>query len=183
MKAEILKMLDTASQKSGIPLAVLYSIVMNESGGDPTSRAITDKEDSRGLFQVNVMAHPDANASQLFNPQYNIDYMLPELTRVYKDAVSKGLSGLSVALYVEKNGERPQWTANVIKNVTKHYTDFVGGNPNSEDSSGGTATVVTETTGGISGVVDKVMGTVKFGAVYFVLLVLLIFGMYVAFIK
>lgn len=48
-----------------------YNICIRESGGEPTARAVSDVEDSRGLFQINVLAHPELASYDLYNPWIN----------------------------------------------------------------------------------------------------------------
>ena len=180
MDSEIVNKLKVASKGDNNFFNVLYAVSMNESGGNTLAHASTSTEDSRGLFQVNLKAHPNANASQLFNPDYNIAYMLPTLKASYDEALGKGLKGVDVALYVEKNGERPQWTPTVIGNVTKYFNEITGGNADLQS-----IPIISTIDGtvGPTGIVNKIMDSIKFGAVYFVLLALLLFGMYVTFIS
>jgi len=46
----------------------------------------TDGEDSRGLWQINVMAHPDLKAWNLFDPQVNAYWAY----QIWKDAGNWG---------------------------------------------------------------------------------------------
>jgi hypothetical protein len=41
----------------GVPLAEILATILLESRGKPTAQLLTDKEDSRGLMQVNIRAH------------------------------------------------------------------------------------------------------------------------------
>jgi len=191
MTNDILNILKTGSASSGIPVAILYSIVMNESGGNPNAHALTSTEDSRGLFQVNLRAHPNANSSQLFNPTYNMNYMLPELKTYYNKGLALGLSGVGLAQYVERYGERPQWTTKVATTVANFYNEYTGGKSPTTDSTTSTGTTSPATTNtsavsdilGETNIVNGVMNTIKFGAVYLVLLVLLLFGLYMVFVN
>jgi hypothetical protein len=63
---------------------------MAESGGVPSAQLVTNREDSRGLWQINIKAWPKVDAAQLFDPQYNARTALA----VYKAA--KGWSPWSV---------------------------------------------------------------------------------------
>ena len=49
----------------------MAAIAMAESSGRLTAHAYTDREDSRGLWQVNVYAHPNYEQVDLYNPQVN----------------------------------------------------------------------------------------------------------------
>lgn len=44
------------------------AIALAESGGDADSHYVTSKEDSRGLWQINVMAHPQYANQNLYDP-------------------------------------------------------------------------------------------------------------------
>lgn len=205
MKDEIKNILQNASKKSGIPFEILYAIVMTESGGNTGSNAINSEEDSRGLFQINVLAHPDANSSQLFNPVYNTDYALKLLTPVYNKGVSKGLKGEDLALYVEKNGERPKWTTSVENNIRKNYRDISnisykvnpkdgtiewgnlqkidGETPTVNKTTDGSAITLTDGTYKYDsmGLIDRIFYTLKVGAIDFLLVVILVVALLLIF--
>lgn len=50
---------------------IMAAIGMAESGGDPTARANTQWEDSRGLYQINLNAHPQYKSVDLSDPYEN----------------------------------------------------------------------------------------------------------------
>lgn len=178
MDSSILDLLNNASTQYGIPTPILYSIVMTESGGNPNAQTVTPYEDSRGLFQVNVKAHMDANSTQLFNPEYNINYQVPNLKTTYDQGVSKGLSGVALAQYVEQYGQRPLWTPTVASSISKYYTEYTGGKM--DTSTPGT----TSSTGSILGMnINSIIQGYKFSIVYVLLFALLIFVLYVVFVK
>lgn len=45
-----------------------------ESGWSPNAWANTDIEDSRGLFQINIRAHPNVAGQNMFDPALNVQY-------------------------------------------------------------------------------------------------------------
>lgn len=47
------------------------TVALLESGGRPNARALTSREDSRGLWQINVRAHPEWASRDLFDPATN----------------------------------------------------------------------------------------------------------------
>ena len=49
------------------------SVMACESGGNPNANALTDREDSRGLMQINVLAHPQWAGLNLFDSDTNLD--------------------------------------------------------------------------------------------------------------
>jgi Lysozyme like domain len=52
-------------------LQVAVAIALAESGGNTTARANTSREDSRGLWQINVRAHPEFASANLYDPAVN----------------------------------------------------------------------------------------------------------------
>jgi hypothetical protein len=52
-----------------IPTAV--AIILAESGGVPNARVRNSREDSVGLFQINLRAHPQYSAEQMADPEQN----------------------------------------------------------------------------------------------------------------
>lgn len=55
----------------GNDLAVAGAVAKAESGGDTNARALTSREDSRGLWQINVKAHPEQANVNLYDPATN----------------------------------------------------------------------------------------------------------------
>lgn len=118
-----------------LPLEAWYPITMLESGGgNPFARG--DGGNSYGLFQINKgiekstgrQMHADFDTSRLGDISYQADYFMPYLSKVYNEALQKGLTGLDAVLYTERYGERPAWNQNVINGITKHYNDITKGN-------------------------------------------------------
>lgn len=59
-------------------IATATAIAIAESGGDPQKHnpgSATDIEDSYGLWQVNILAHPNYNKARLYDPNYNAQAM------------------------------------------------------------------------------------------------------------
>lgn len=59
-------------------IATATAIAIAESGGDPQAHNpgnATDKEDSYGLWQINILAHPNYNKVRLYDPNYNAQAM------------------------------------------------------------------------------------------------------------
>lgn len=59
-------------------LATAIAIAMAESGGKLTAHnpgSATDREDSYGLWQINILAHPNFNKAQLYTASYNATAM------------------------------------------------------------------------------------------------------------
>jgi hypothetical protein len=64
---------------SGQALILAVAIALAESGGNPAAHnpgnGTTDIEDSYGLWQINILAHPEYSASKLTDPHYNAQAM------------------------------------------------------------------------------------------------------------
>lgn len=59
---------------AGNDLYIALAVSHAESGWRTDARLFTSREDSRGLFQINTFAHPDADVNQLYDPGYNARY-------------------------------------------------------------------------------------------------------------
>lgn len=99
--------------KYGIPYYVWWPIMQAESGGNPQARAVTDREDSRGLFQINLPVHPQYTGLDLFDPAVNAEIAARDfLAPAYAQAKQKYPDDpVAQTLYVHKYGIKPQWTA------------------------------------------------------------------------
>lgn len=60
---------------TGEPLVLAVAIALAESGGNPLAHANTSREDSRGLWQINVRAHPTWANRNLYDPATNAQAM------------------------------------------------------------------------------------------------------------
>ena len=118
--------LNKYKEMGGVNEYIPYCIISAESEWNPQCHN-TKEEDSRGLLQVNLDAHPDANGEMLFQVEYNLEYQYPELIRREKEGLSKGLTGIDLIMYVARYGQRPRFTDD---NVLKYYTDSVTNNYN-----------------------------------------------------
>jgi Lysozyme like domain len=56
---------------SGLDLRTAVAVALAESGGNTNARNLSSREDSRGLWQINVRAHPEFASSNLFDPAMN----------------------------------------------------------------------------------------------------------------
>lgn len=126
MKTWIYDLCKRYGDKYGVPKEVWYPIVMMESGGNPSATTISRTEDSRGLLQVNTYVHP-IGKSNAYNPEANLAYQMPELGVKYHEAKLQGLKGFDVVCYVERYGQRCQWTNKVKSELKKYYVEITGG--------------------------------------------------------
>jgi hypothetical protein len=98
-----------------------------ESGGNPNAHASTSKEDSRGLFQINLKAHPQWKNVNLYDPVENArlaadNFLSPALYR----AGNAGLTSEGdITAYVWKNGIRPAWTEQKNQSIRQKVADFL----------------------------------------------------------
>lgn len=126
MKSYVYQVCDQYGKKHGVPKEVWYPIIMMESGGNPTATTITSKEDSRGLLQVNTKVHSIGKV-EAYDIEKNLSWQMPVLAKTYREAKARGLKGLDVVLYVERYGQRCQWTKAVEQSLTKYYNEITGG--------------------------------------------------------
>lgn len=134
MTQDILDLIKRVEHNTNIPAPCWYAICMNESGGNPNSRTYSNIEDSRGLFQINIYAWKGyVDISKLYIPSYNITFAWKNfLKKSYDEAISKGLKGVDIALYMEHYGERPQWTSTVENNIRYYYNYYINHYSNSQ---------------------------------------------------
>lgn len=124
MDAGIRRQVKSIMDRYGIPEYVWYPICIKESGGNPKAwnRA---GEDSRGLFQINLNAHPEYTDLNLFDPQVNTEIAARDfLLNSYQNGRAKGLVGEDLTAYVWRYGIRPKWTAEKeqsIKQLTREF--------------------------------------------------------------
>lgn len=111
----------------GVPDYVWYPIMQKESGGNPNAHS-PGNEDSRGLFQINLGAHPEYKSLNLYDPVVNAtvaarDFIAP----AYAQAIDKGLTNQQdITAYVWKNGIRPYWTEEKNQGIRKATADYLG---------------------------------------------------------
>lgn len=55
----------------GADLNMAVAVAIAESGGNTSARNLSSREDSRGLWQINVRAHPEFASSNLYDPATN----------------------------------------------------------------------------------------------------------------
>lgn len=56
---------------SGNDLIIGTAVAKAESGWNTNARLHTSQEDSRGVWQINLYAHPQYDGKKLYDPQYN----------------------------------------------------------------------------------------------------------------
>jgi hypothetical protein len=118
----------------GIPEYVWFPIMQLESGGNPNAQAITTKEKSIGLFQINLKAHPEYAGLDLTDPAINANIAARDfMKKSYDYAVSIGLNEQDQTAWVWRRGIRPAWNetkeAKVKALAGKVLSGGVGGLP------------------------------------------------------
>lgn len=75
----------------GVPYAEILATILLESGGNPKAQLVNDKEDSRGLMQVNIRAHGDMLKARGYSPEdlYKPDIGIEIGSLIYAQARAK----------------------------------------------------------------------------------------------
>lgn len=55
----------------GLDLTVAVAVALAESRGNSNAHAVNSREDSRGLWQMNIKAHPEMASLNLYDPETN----------------------------------------------------------------------------------------------------------------
>ena len=79
--ATIIEKVMARSKEAGADPYKMVEIAICESRLNPNARNLTAKEDSRGIFQVNVVAHPNYDVLRL----YEVDYNLMAAMQIWKN--------------------------------------------------------------------------------------------------
>lgn len=128
----------------GIPAWLWLPIAARESGFDPAATANTATEYSKGIFQINVKAHPQYSTTDLYNPVVNAtiardDFIEPAylIAKTITDDPKKQAlivySGLknpesldtgAKPIYIENGGIRPKWTTETRDAFLKYYDQY-----------------------------------------------------------
>jgi hypothetical protein len=191
MDNSVIEKVEPIAQKYSVPDYVWKSIMLLESGGNPTSRAYVDTEkakklgqgaeDSRGLFQINIFAHPDANSTRLYDPEYNAEYSFKNIIGpATKKGIEKGLSGWELTKYVEQYGQRPKWTKNVEDSLYNRYKQVTGGEAPKAMLTTSLDHAPIEPSAGID-LLKNIKVMTYASIIYFVIVVLMIFSIYKVF--
>ena len=102
----------------GIPDYIWQPIAKLESSYNPQAQAVTGKEYSLGLFQINLMAHPEYQGYNLFDPSQNAAAIADLWNKrgVIEKALSMPIE--QQAAYVWQHGSRPTWTPEKGSKIT-----------------------------------------------------------------
>jgi hypothetical protein len=93
-----------------VPRYIWYPIAKQESGLDPLSWN-PNGEDSRGVFQINLQAHPEYRDLNLFDPEVNARVAMDDFIRpAWVQARTLYTDPGDQAAYVWQHGIRPNWS-------------------------------------------------------------------------
>ena len=86
----------------GVPAAVWFPIMQVASGGNPSARNVTGREDSVGLFQLDRLEGlgKGYSVTQLQDPTTNAEIAAAAMAPAYLKAKAQGLTGLDMVRYV-----------------------------------------------------------------------------------
>lgn len=113
----------------GVPEYIWYPIMKHESGGNPQAHN-PKGENSRGLFQINLKAHPQWKNVDLFDPATNAEYAAKYfIAPAWNTVKLKSEDPIEQTSYVWRYGIRPKWTdakAAGIAATTKQFLEGKG---------------------------------------------------------
>lgn len=146
-QADLVATIDPIMAEKGVPSWLWKSIAAKESGFNPGALAVTDSEYSKGIFQINVKAHPQYIDTDLADPVTNATiardvFIAPAweyAQTVTSDPVRQALivySGLknperletgAAAEYIPGGaGIRPKWTTATRDAFLGYVTEYRG---------------------------------------------------------
>jgi hypothetical protein len=151
-------------QQYGIPDYIWYPIARAESGLNPFAVNNSPREISKGIFQINVRAHPEYAQTDLYNPETNAEiaartFILPAYNyakTVTTDPKQQALivySGLknpqagTSGGYIPSGGIRPKWSSDLMNRFTGYFNDFVSGGSGSVSAAAAPADSLTLSAG------------------------------------
>lgn len=70
------------STKYNVPAHTLIKVINCESGFKVDAHNLTPKENSWGLVQINLYAHPNITKKQAITPSFAIDYLAKNIGKV-----------------------------------------------------------------------------------------------------
>lgn len=120
-----------------IPEYVWFPIMQMESGGNTNAHANTTREDSRGLFQINIKANPQWKGVNLYDPVENAKiaadhFIAPAYVKATTNAGLKKESDITA--YVWRYGIRPAWNDTKEKSIKEKVQAFLSGGGSGNES-------------------------------------------------
>ena len=78
--ANLSTQLDAAAEKYGLPKSLLASLIQRESTWNPNAENLNAKEQSYGLGQINIKAHPEITPEMAKDPEFALDWAARRLS-------------------------------------------------------------------------------------------------------
>jgi len=140
----VIKKIGPVFAEKGVPAWLWLPIAARESGFNPTATANTSSELSKGIFQINLKAHPQYSATDLYDPVTNATIARDVFIKpaydiaqtITKDPRKQALivySGLrnpesldtgEKPVYIKDGGIRPKWTRETRDAFLKYYDQY-----------------------------------------------------------
>jgi soluble lytic murein transglycosylase-like protein len=79
--ADYSELIEKYSLKWQVSPTLTASIISCESGNNPMAHALTEKEDSWGLVQINLKAHLHITKAQATNPEFAINFLTENIAK------------------------------------------------------------------------------------------------------
>ena len=79
-KYENMVLANQISHKYEVPARTVKRIIKLESNWNEKARNLNEREDSRGLVQINRKAHPQISVTQTEDPSFAIDFLASNLS-------------------------------------------------------------------------------------------------------
>lgn len=128
MTPEVYAQVKAVMDRYGIPEYIWYPIAVMESGGNPYAENITSREHSVGIFQINLVAHPEYASYDLKDPAVNAEIAARDfISWAWEQAKELFSSPEDQAAYVWRYGIRPQWTAEKEAAIKEEVRKFLSG--------------------------------------------------------
>ena len=111
--------------KRNIPLLDVLTTILLESRGNPQAHALSSKEDSRGIMQVNVRAHGDLIKKLGYSPNdlYRLDVGIEIGTALLATKRQKVMD------LIKQSGRKQEYTSDVLTRLyyagPKYATDWI----------------------------------------------------------
>ena len=132
---DIFMIADTIANIEGLPTFIWYVVAGMESQFNPKTRSVSDINDNRGLFGIDVKGVDNLDKLKIYQPVYNSELAIPKLKEVYDVGVSLELTGLDLAIYIAKQyielqleeGREEQYESMglyVKSTITKYYHEL-----------------------------------------------------------
>lgn len=74
-KNDISYLINKYSQIYGVSPVIMARIIACESTNNPNARNLTEREESYGLVQINLLAHTNITIEQATNPEFAIEFL------------------------------------------------------------------------------------------------------------